>query len=94
LPTIASHHEWYDGTGYPHGRKRDEIPLLARIIAVCDSFDAMTSDRSYRKPIPPELALQKIMEGSGKQFDPDIATTFLEIFTESIEPQMISQMAP
>jgi putative nucleotidyltransferase with HDIG domain len=94
LPTIESHHEWYDGNGYPYGRKRNEIPLLARIIAVCDSFDAMTSDRSYRKPIPPKLALQKIMEGSGKQFDPDIVATFLEIFTESIEPQMISQMAP
>jgi response regulator RpfG family c-di-GMP phosphodiesterase len=94
LPAVEFHHEWYDGSGYPDGLAQDEIPLPARIIAVCDTFDAMTSDRSYRKPLPLKVALQEIREGAGSQFDPHIVTAFIDVFTESIEPQMISSLAP
>ncbi len=88
LPAIESHHERYDGQGYPHGLKGEEIPLFARIIAVCDTFDAMTSERSYRKPLPLATAIREIEENAGSQFDPQIATTFIEVFKQSIRQQL------
>ncbi len=94
LPAVEFHHEWYDGSGYPKGLAKDEIPFMARIIAVCDTFDAMTSERSYRKPLPLEIAIQEIKDGSGTQFDPQAVTAFLEIFAETLEHKMISQGAP
>ncbi len=94
LPAVEFHHEWYDGSGYPKGLAKDEIPFMARIIAVCDTFDAMTSERSYRKPLPLEIAIQEIKDGSGTQFDPQAVTAFLEIFAEILEHKMISQGAP
>jgi putative nucleotidyltransferase with HDIG domain len=94
LPAVESHHEWYDGSGYPRGLAQDEIPFMARIIAVCDTFDAMTSERSYRKPLPLKIAIQEIKDGSGTQFDPQAVTAFLEIFAETLEQKMISQGAP
>jgi len=94
LPAVEFHHEWYDGSGYPRGLAQDEIPFMARIIAVCDTFDAMTSERSYRKPLPLKIAIQEIKDGSGTQFDPQAVTAFLEIFTETLEQKMISQGAP
>ncbi|MCD6269652.1 MAG: response regulator [Deltaproteobacteria bacterium] len=89
LPVVESHHEWFDGCGYPKGLAREEIPFLARIIAVCDSFDAMTSDRSYREPLPLKIAIQEIKNGSGSQFDPQVVSAFLEIFHNTLEAQMI-----
>lgn len=74
---IKHHQERYDGKGYPDGLKGTEIPLIARMIAVCDAFDAMTTDRPYRKGKSAELALKEIREGSGTQFDPIIASAFL-----------------
>ncbi|MBR5088572.1 MAG: HD-GYP domain-containing protein [Ruminiclostridium sp.] len=73
------HHEFYDGSGYPDGKKGDEIPLLVRIIAVADSYDAMTSSRSYRKYLPQEVARGEIEKGIGTQFDPDAAKCMIEI---------------
>ncbi len=75
------HHERWDGTGYPSGKKGEEIPLSARIMAVADVFDALVSKRSYKEPFPFEKALEIIKEGAGTQFDPEIA----EIFIESAE---------
>jgi ribonuclease P protein subunit RPR2 len=76
---IRHHHERFDGTGYPDGLAGDEIPLTARIFAVADSFDAMTSDRPYRDSIGIERALNEIRGGSGTQFDPEVVRTFVEM---------------
>ena len=69
---VKYHHEKFDGTGYPEGLKENQIPFIARIIAVADTFDAMTSDRPYRKAMLKEQALCLIIEQSGKQFDPQV----------------------
>lgn len=78
---IKHHHERYDGKGYPDGLKGKEIPHLSRIIAVADAYDAMTSDRSYRKEIASSLAIEEIRKNSGTQFDPILAEKFI-IFME------------
>ena len=70
LPGVLYHHELYDGSGYPAGLKRDEIPLLARILAVADSFDAMNTSRPYRAALGPERVDQILREGAGIQWDP------------------------
>ncbi|MCD4786053.1 MAG: HD domain-containing protein [Candidatus Eremiobacteraeota bacterium] len=79
VPYMYHHHESYDGKGYPGGLKKDKIPLASRIIAVADTFDAMTSNRPYRKALPVEVALEEIEKKIGTQFDPDAAKAFLEI---------------
>jgi putative two-component system response regulator len=79
LKTVRHHHERYDGNGYPDGLKGEEIPQLARIIAVADSFDAMTSERPYRKALSKEAACAEIERCRGSQFDPEVADAFLEI---------------
>jgi len=66
------HHEWWDGSGYPKGLKGREIPLSARIMAVADVYDALISDRVYKKAIPPQEALEIIYSEAGTHFDPDI----------------------
>jgi putative nucleotidyltransferase with HDIG domain len=76
------HHERYDGTGYPDGLKGEEIPVSARIICVADAYDAMTSNRSYRKYIPQKIVKQELENGRGSQFDPKIADIMLEIMEE------------
>jgi HD-GYP domain-containing protein (c-di-GMP phosphodiesterase class II) len=68
----SSHHEYFDGSGYPLGLKNNQIPLGARILCICDAFDAMTSNRPYRNPLTPEATCKEIVRLSGKQFDPDI----------------------
>ena len=73
------HHENYDGTGYPDGKKGEEIPFLVRIIAVADSYDAMTSNRSYRKYLPQDVARAEIEKNIGTQFDPGVAKCMLAI---------------
>jgi len=80
LRMVRSHHERYDGSGYPDGLKREEIPLGSRIIAVADAYEAMTSVRPYRKAISDEAALIEIQCGEGTQFDPNVAETFLRYF--------------
>lgn len=72
------HHEKWDGTGYPRGLKGEEIPLAARIFAIVDVWDALTSNRPYRKAWPKEKALEHIKEQSGKHFDPKIVDLFLQ----------------
>ena len=78
-PLIRSHHERYDGNGYPDGLRGDSIPLIARILAVADAFDAMTSNRPYRNKLDINRALKELEINSGTQFDPLIVETFLEL---------------
>jgi len=76
---ILAHHERWDGMGYPKGLKGSDIPIYARIISVADSFDAMTSDRAYRKAMNINQAIQEIIKNSNVQFDPNVVKIFLEI---------------
>jgi putative nucleotidyltransferase with HDIG domain len=79
IPVVRAHHEWFDGNGYPDGKKGDEIPLHAQIIALADAFDAMTTDRPYRKAFATEEALEEILRFRGRQFSPDLADAFAEM---------------
>jgi|LSQX01.3.fsa_nt_gb diguanylate cyclase (GGDEF)-like protein/PAS domain S-box-containing protein len=85
---VLSHHECYDGSGYPNGLKGEAIPLEARIIAVADSFDAMTNARPYQKAINIEDALLELKKCSGTQFDPQIVDLFIRILTDGDVPQL------
>ncbi|GKU77933.1 hypothetical protein L3i20_v223300 [Paenibacillus sp. L3-i20] len=72
-----SHHERYDGRGYPDELARTDIPLLGRVIAIADAYDAMTSNHPYRKGMPPERALAILEDGKGTQWDPELTEIFL-----------------
>ncbi|MDI6637424.1 MAG: HD-GYP domain-containing protein [Bacillota bacterium] len=80
--TIRCHHERLDGHGYPNGLTERDIPFHARILAVADAYDAMTSDRPYRRGYPPEEAVRRLLAGSGKQFDPEVVRAFVEHLKE------------
>jgi HD-GYP domain-containing protein (c-di-GMP phosphodiesterase class II) len=82
-PLVLHEHERWDGAGYPHQLKGDEIPLGARIIFVCDSWHAMTSDRPYRDALPNEEAIRRLRAGAGSQFDPAVVESFCELMTPS-----------
>src|SRR5208282_4355522 len=77
LPMVAQHHEWFDGSGYPAGLAGENISLHARIIAVADCYDALVSDRPYRKGLPQRQALEMMRQNSGTQFDPMIIEVFM-----------------
>ena len=85
IPIVKHHHEKYDGNGYPSRLKGEEIPYMARIAAVADTFDAMTSRRSYRGPIDIEHVKEEIKRCEGTQFDPQIAEAFLDILNNNFE---------
>ncbi|HKI61367.1 MAG TPA: HD domain-containing phosphohydrolase [Mariprofundaceae bacterium] len=76
IPAIRHHHEWFNGNGYPDGLKGEEIPVVARVLAVADAFDAMTADRPYRKGLDREQAMQRLREAAGEQFDPEAVKAF------------------
>jgi HD-GYP domain-containing protein (c-di-GMP phosphodiesterase class II) len=80
LPGVRHHHERFDGSGYPDGLKGEDIPIEARIMAVADAFDAMTSSRPYREPLPEEEALIELRQAAGAQFDPRIVAAFEQIY--------------
>ncbi len=81
LAIIRNHHERWDGKGYPDGLEADNIPLLSRILVVADSFDAMRSDRAYRKAIPIDKCIDELIQNKGTQFDPDIVNLSINMFT-------------
>lgn len=80
IAVIRSHHEKWDGSGYPDGLKEDQIPFCARIVAIADAFDAMTSSRAYRSALSSKEAYRRIIQGSGSQFDPKIIEVFEKIY--------------
>lgn len=79
---ILHHHEWWNGGGYPHNLREDEIPLFSRIIAIADAYEAMTSNRTFRSKMTPKEAIDEIIRNSGQQFDPNLASVFIEIIDE------------
>jgi HD-GYP domain-containing protein (c-di-GMP phosphodiesterase class II) len=79
---VACHHERWDGKGYPQGLSGTQIPMAARIFALADSFDAMTSDRPYRKAMPVSEAVAEINRSSGSQFEPELVEAFVELVRE------------
>ena len=79
---VKYHHEKYDGSGYPDGLRGNQIPLLASIISVADTFDAMTTDRPYRRGLSKKEAIAEIKRVSGKQFDPEVSSAIVELFQE------------
>jgi HD-GYP domain-containing protein (c-di-GMP phosphodiesterase class II) len=85
---IAFHHECWDGSGYPWGLKAEQIPLAARIFAVADAFEAMTSDRPYRNALPTHRALCRLRGQAGHQFDPGLVIRFEQIIRETVEPEL------
>ena len=91
------HHERYDGRGYPDGLKGEEIPFIARIIAVADAFDAMTSNRIYRKHLSTEQVLSELEKGAGSQFDPTIANLLVDMLKsgaiKNLSPDMADELA-
>lgn len=91
---ILHHHEHWDGSGYPDGLKRDSIPLLSRIISVVDAYDAMVSDRPYRKGMSKEAACQELRRCAGTQFDPYIVGVFLQMITGSKQAEPVVQNQP
>ncbi len=80
LPVVLHHQERWDGKGYPNGLKGEQIPLLARIFTIADSFDAMTSDRPYRRGMSPEIAVQEMRRNGGFQFDPRLVEMFVVLW--------------
>jgi len=81
-PMVLYHQEWYDGNGYPEGLAGEEIPLGSRIVAVIDAYDAMTSNRPYRKALSKDFAVAELKKGSGTQFDPQVIDVFVKILKE------------
>jgi HD-GYP domain-containing protein (c-di-GMP phosphodiesterase class II) len=77
--SILYHHERWDGTGYPEGLKSEEIPLEARILAIADSFEAMTSARPYRPALSIQEVITELRQGAGLQFDPKLVEVFIDI---------------
>jgi len=87
LPIVAQHHEWFNGKGYPLGLAGTEISLHARIFAVADCYDALTSDRPYREGLPKEQTISKLLEKSGIQFDPQVIEAFTAAIAEKVSQQ-------
>jgi HD-GYP domain-containing protein (c-di-GMP phosphodiesterase class II) len=86
LPAILYHHERFDGKGYPSRLTGKDIPFASRIMAIADTFDAMTSTRAYRNALPVDVAISEIRRCSGTQFDPDIIPAFLACLSKIVLP--------
>lgn len=82
IPAVLSHHERYDGKGYPRGISKEEIPVLGRILCIADSFDAMTSSRSYKEPYSIEYSISELERNKGSQFDPKLVDLFILLIKE------------
>lgn len=82
IPAVISHHERFDGKGYPKGIKEDKIPLLGRVLAICDAFEAIISKRPYKEAMSVEYAVAELENNKGTQFDPEVADTFIALIKE------------
>lgn len=82
VPVVLAHHEWYDGSGYPYGKRGSEIPIHAQIIALADAFDAMTTTRPYRAGLAPDQAVEEILRFRGTQFSPMLTDAFVRMVQE------------
>ena len=92
---VRYHHERYDGGGYPEGKKGQDIPIGARIAAVVDAFDAMISDRPYRKAMPVEQAIEELLRNRGTQFDPQVVDAVLALYRDgTLKPEHIPHLDP
>ncbi|MFO7883168.1 MAG: HD domain-containing phosphohydrolase, partial [Kosmotogaceae bacterium] len=80
--TVLHHHERFDGSGYPEGLKGEKIPKFSRLLSIVDSYDAMNSDRPYRKKLSAQDILKELENESGKQFDPDMVKIFISLLKE------------
>ncbi len=97
IPTVLSHHERYDGRGYPRRLAGEEIPIMGRILCIADAFDAITSVRSYKDAASPQEAVRILREGAGKQFDPNLVAIFAELVEENkieLQGQQFDAMYP
>jgi putative nucleotidyltransferase with HDIG domain len=94
IPIVRHHHERWDGKGYPDGLGGEAISHLARVVGIADAFDAMTSDRPYRKGMPAEVAFEEVRKGAGTQFDPTFAPAFLAIREEILRNMQTLVKAP
>jgi HD-GYP domain-containing protein (c-di-GMP phosphodiesterase class II) len=83
---VRSHHERWDGGGYPDGLAGEQIPIEARIISCCDTWNAMRTDRPYRKALGVDVAISELLSNAGKQFDPRVLDTFLRLVVPASEP--------
>jgi HD-GYP domain-containing protein (c-di-GMP phosphodiesterase class II) len=81
VPGVRNHHEKFDGSGYPDNLKREGIPHVARVVAVADAFNAMIGRRPYRAPMAPSEALERLVEGRGNHFDPDVVDAMVDVVT-------------
>ena len=82
---IRYHHEFFDGNGYPYGKKAEEIPIGSRIIAVADAFDSMTTPKAYRNQVSPDEAMKHIKMFAGTQFDPVVVETLEQVLPQAIQ---------
>lgn len=89
IPYCLYHHERYDGKGYPFGLKGEDIPMEGRVVAVADTFDAMTSNRPYRKGLPPEVGIEELEKGKGAQFDPACAQALIDCYKDGKIDQIL-----
>jgi putative nucleotidyltransferase with HDIG domain len=94
IPIVECHHERWDGSGYPRGLRGDQIPAAARVFAVVDTFDAMTSDRPYRRALSVEEAIVEIVRAGGTQLDPDLSREFAALCAERTEAWPLSGPEP
>ena len=91
LRSIKAHHERIDGTGYPEGLSKDQIPFLSKIITVTDSFEAMTSNRCYRSMQDLDYAREELIKGAGKQFDEEIVNVFIDLVNKGMSKEKIRE---
>ncbi len=85
LPLVKYHHEQYDGNGYPTGIKGTDIPYLARVLTICDAFDAITAKRPYKEATTLEYGFEELLNGAGKQFDPELINKFIDCIKQNYE---------
>jgi HD-GYP domain-containing protein (c-di-GMP phosphodiesterase class II) len=81
-PIVRACHERWDGLGYPDGKAGTDIPLEARIVLVCDAYHAMVTDRPYRRRLDPTVAVSRLVDAAGSQFDPNVVDTFVRLFDD------------